>query len=260
MFFVMIGYMQLFLYGLIGSVFALVGGLIVIWRSQDVKKIMTSLLAFAAAAFLGVSFLDLLPEAVEALAEPHYAFIAFLIGLTAFFTLERSLMRYLHKHPHEHGHGEEDDHTESLPALIILGDSLHNFLDGIAIAVAYVADPALGLTTALAVAAHEVPQEIGDFAILLDRGWSRLKVFWVNIVSASSALLGVWIGYSTVKSFESWMPYLLAGVAGIFSYIALSDLIPEIHHRARHKYLYRVLIPFLVGLILIWYLISLTHG
>lgn len=248
--------MELIFYGLIGSLLALVGGFIVLWRAEQVKKIMSSLLAFAAAAFLGVAFLDLLPEAVETVEEPHFVFIAFLIGITVFFTLERTLMKY-HKHSHEHL--EHDDHTESLPALIILGDSLHNFLDGIAIAIAYVANPALGLSTALAVAAHEVPQEIGDFAILLDRGWSRSKVFLVNLFSALAALVGVAIGFTAVTSFEGRLPYLLAGVAGIFTYIALSDLIPEIHHRARHKHVYRVLLPFLAGLLLIGYIINITH-
>jgi zinc and cadmium transporter len=247
---------SLIFYGLIGSVLTLVGGVIVLWTSEQVKKIMTSLLAFAAAAFLGVSFLDLLPEAVEAVAEPHYVFISFLVGVAFFFALERSLMKYFHTD----SHGEHADHTESLPALIILGDSLHNFLDGIAIAISYVADPSLGLTTALAVAAHEVPQEIGDFAILLDRGWSKSKVFLVNLFSASAALLGILVGYTAVKSFESWLPYLLAAVAGVFTYIALSDLVPEIHHRAGHKHLYRVLLPFVVGLIMIGYVITLTHG
>lgn len=246
--------MELIFYGLIGSILALAGGFVVLWRAEQVKKIMTSLLAFAAAVLLGVSFLDLLPEAVEVVDEPHFVFIAFLVGVSLFFALERTLMKYFHKHPQEHLE-HDDPHTESLPALIILGDSLHNFLDGIAIAVAYVADPGLGLTTALAVAAHEVPQEIGDFVILLDRGWSKIKVFIVNILSAAMALLGILIGYTTASAFESSMPYLLAGVAGIFSYIALSDLVPEVHHRARHKYLYRILIPFILGLIMMGYLI-----
>src|SRR3989338_7750872 len=144
--------MELILYSLLGSIIALVGGLLVLWRAEEVKKIMTSLLAFAAAAFLGVSFLDLLPEAIEAVGESHTIFIAFLGGVAVLFTLERTLMRYFLKHSPEHA--EHDDHTESLPALVILGDSLHNFLDGIAIAIAYVANPALGLSTALAVAAH----------------------------------------------------------------------------------------------------------
>lgn len=250
--------MELFFYGLIGSVFALIGGVVVLWHAEQIKKIMTSLLAFASAAFLAVSFLDLLPEAVEAVEEPHFVFVAFLVGVSVFFILERTLMKYFHKHPHEHLE-HDDPHTESLPALIILGDSLHNFLDGIAIAIAYVANPALGLTTTLAIAAHEVPQEIGDFAILLDRGWSTKKVFLANIFSALTTFLGIILGFTAAKSFEAWLPYLLAGVAGIFTYIALSDLIPEIHHRARHRHLYRVLIPFVIGLILIGYMIILAH-
>jgi zinc and cadmium transporter len=249
--------MQLIFFGLIGSVFALAGGLLVLWKAEFVKKIMTSLLAFAAAAFLSVSFLDLLPEAVEAVDEPHYIFIAFLIGVAFFFTLERTLMKHFHHHSDEHL--EHDPHTESLPALIIFGDSAHNFLDGIAIALAYLANPALGLTTALAVAAHEVPQEIGDFAILLDRGWSKTKVILANLFSSLATFLGIWLGYTAGGLLEGWLPYLLAGVAGIFSYIALSDLIPEIHHRAAHRHLYRVLLPFLSGLVLIGFAITLTH-
>lgn len=251
--------MQLIFYGLIGSIFALVGGVLVLWRAEQVKRVMTSLLAFAAAAFLGVSFLDLLPEAIEAVSEPHNIFIAFLAGVAAFFIFERVLMRYFRRHAHDHL--QEDDHTETLPQLIIIGDSAHNLLDGIAIALAYVADPALGLTTALAVAAHEVPQEIGDFAILLDRGWSNLKVFAANVFSSLTTFVGIFLGYTAASSFESRLPYLLAGVAGIFTYIALSDLLPEVHHRARHRHLYRVVIPFLIGLILIGYLTTLTpHG
>src|SRR3989338_8989485 len=192
--------MELIYYGLIAGVLSLAGGLLVIWRVKEIKKIMTSLLSFAAAAFLGVSFLDLLPEAVLSVDEPHAVFIAFLIGVTVFFILERSLMKYLNA---GHEHTESDDHTESLPALIILGDSMHNFLDGMAIVIAYIA---------------------------------------------------VW--YVLIYSFASWLPYLLAGVAGMFTYIALSELVPEIHHRARHKHLYRVLVPFIAGLLLIGYLVT----
>lgn len=250
--------MLLIFYGLIGSVLALLGGMVVLWQREKVKKIMTPLLAFAAAAFLGVSFLDLLPEAVEEVVEPHNVFIAFLVGISVFFTLERLLMRYFGKYPHQHGE-HEDEHTEPLPALIILGDALHNFLDGIAIVVAYMVNPALGLTTTLAVAAHEVPQEIGDFAILLDRGWSNKKVFLVNILTSLATFVGIGLGYFTIASIEGWLPYLLAAVAGIFTYIALSDLIPEIHHRSGHTHLYKVLIPFILGLVVIGYTITATH-
>lgn len=253
--------MELILYGLIGSTFSLVGGLVVLWQREKIKRVMTSLLSFAAAAFLAVGFLDLLPEAVEAVEEPHAVFIAFLVGVTVFFLLERVLMKYTHRDPHAHSHELEgiDEHTESLPSLIILGDVLHNFLDGIAIAIAFIANPAAGLATALAVAAHEVPQEIGDFAILLDRGWSNTKVFLANLFSSFATFAGMGVAYLAVTAIEGWLPYLLAGVAGIFSYIALSDLIPEVHHRAGHSHLYKVIIPFVAGLLLVGYIIAQTH-
>lgn len=246
--------MELVFYGLIGSVLSLAGGLILLWHSEWIKKIMVLLLAFAAGTFLAVSFLDLLPEAVEMVDEPHMVFIAFLVGIAIFFGIERILMT------RAHGDHDHSDHMESIPSLIILGDSLHNFLDGMVIAIAYVANPALGLTTALAVASHEIPQEIADFAILMDRGWSKARIIGANLLSAAAALVGVWAGYVFVTTFEAWLPYLLAGVAGIFAYIALSDLIPEVHHRAGHKHFYGVWFTFLAGLLLVAYLIMTTHG
>src|SRR5690606_6973010 len=115
---------------------------------------------------------------------------AVLAGFTFFFGLERLLMKYFHKHP-EHEDHKHDDHTEHLPALLIAGDSMHNFLDGIFISLAFIANPLLGLPTAIGIAAHEIPQEIGDFAILLDRGWSKLKIFAVNLLSSLLTLAGV---------------------------------------------------------------------
>lgn len=250
--------MNLILFGIIGSFVGLIAGCFVLWRKEQVKKIMTSLLAFAAAAFLGVSFLDLLPEAVEAVEEPHFIFMTFLIGVSVFFALERAMMRYFKTHAHTHG-DHEDEHTESLPTLVIAGDSLHNFLDGVAIAIAYVADPALGLAAALAIAAHEIPQEIADFSILLDRGWSSKKVLLTNFLCSLTTFIGIGLGYAAASSIEGWLPYLLAAVAGIFTYIALSDLIPEVHHRAGHRHLYRVLLPFIAGLLIVGYAILKTH-
>lgn len=247
---------QLVLYGLIAGLVSLTGGFLVLWRSEQILKIITPLLAFAAGSFLAVSFLDLLPEAVESVQEPHFIFIALLIGFSLFFFLERLLMRYFHQHQNDSEHG---DHTESLPMLIVLGDSLHNFLDGVVIALTFVANPALGMTTALAIAAHEIPQEIGDFSILLDRGWSKGKIIAVNIISSLLTILGAAIAFYTASFFENWIPYLLGGTAGIFIYIAASDLIPEIHHRAGHKSLYRVFAAFLLGMVLVGYLVSSTH-
>ena len=253
---------SLILYGLIAGLFSLVGGLLVIWRADLVRKFITPLLAFSAGAFLGVSFLDLLPEAVEMVAEPHNIFIAALVGFLIFFSLERFIMRYFHSHHTHHAHGEHghpSEHTRSLPILIIIGDGIHNFLDGVVIALAFIATPLLGLSTALAIAAHEIPQEIGDFTILLDRGWSKIRIIWVNALVSLLSVLGVIVGYFAVSLFEGWIAYLLAGAAGIFIYISASDLIPEIHHRARNVNLYGVLASLLAGVILVGYLVSITH-
>ncbi len=249
---------QIILYSLISGFFALIGGILVLWRYQLAMKIVIPLIAFAAGAFLGVSFLDLLPEAVEAVDEPHDIFIAFLVGFFLFFVLERLIMRHFHSlHRTEDSHSE---HTASLPSLVILGDSIHNFLDGVAIALAFVADPSLGLVTAFAVAAHEVPQEIGDFIILLDRGWSKMKVLAVNVGQSLLAVIGAIIGYFGARMFENTLPFLLAGTAGIFVYIAASNLIPELQDRAKHSQTYRILIAFLLGLVSIGALVSVAHG
>lgn len=248
----------LILYGLIAGLFSLAGGLVLVWREPWAKKIMIPLLAFAAGSFMGVSFLDLLPEAVEAVEEPHFIFIAALVGFFVFFLLERVITKRLHVS----GSGtvdEHSEHTEALPWLIVLGDSFHNLLDGVVIALTYVANPALGLSTALAIAAHEIPQEIGDFSILLDRGWSKKKVIAVNVVSSLLNLVGIAWGYWAGSIFENHLPYLLGGIAGVFIYIAASDVIPEVQDRASHKYTYSILSSFLVGLVLTGYLVSLAH-
>ncbi|MBI2623814.1 MAG: ZIP family metal transporter [Candidatus Liptonbacteria bacterium] len=251
--------LELIFYGLVAGLFSLVGGLLIIWKPRFITPHVTSLVSFAAGAFLGVSFLDILPEALEAVEESHPVLQAFLVGFVIFFALERVLMRVTHGHRHEE-EGKHEAHTETLPPLLILGDSLHNFLDGVVIALAWMANPALGLITALGIAAHEIPQEIGDFAILLDRGWSKVKIIAANVLSSLCSVAGAIVGYFASGFFAGQLSFLLAAVAGIFTYIAASDLIPEIHHRAGHERTYGVLLPFLAGLLLIGYLVSLSHA
>ena len=214
-------------------------------------------MAFAAGAFLGATFLDLIPEALEMVEEPHPVLMATLIGFLLFFTLERFLMRYFyHSHSNKHEHAE---HTESLPFLLILGDSIHNFLDGIVIGLAFLADPTLGFSATLAIAAHEIPQEIGDFSILLNQGWSKAKIIAVNVAQSLLTLPGALLGFYGATLFENSLPYLLAGTAGIFLYLGASDLIPELHHRAGHRHFGKVLIPMLLSILLIGYLVNLAH-
>jgi len=251
--------LNLLLYGLIAGLFSLIGGVVVIWRAETAKKIIIPLITFAAGAFMAVSFLDILPEAVETGKEPHYIFIATLAGFFVFFAVERILMRFTHKHSVDTEGVVHSEHSSSLPVLVMIGDSAHNFLDGIVIALAYVANPALGLTTALAIAAHEIPQEIGDFSIMLDNGWSKAKTIALNVLSSLLSVVGIYIGYYAGGLLENSLPYLLGAVAGTFIYIAASDLIPEIQDRAKHKHMFSILFAFLAGLVVVGYLVQLTH-
>ena len=164
-------------------------------------------------------------------------------------------MRYgFQSDTHEHA-----DHTETLPTLLVLGDTIHNFLDGVVIAVAYVANPALGLTTTLAVAAHELPQEIGDFSVLLNQGWSRTKVLMVNVLQSLATIPGAFLGFAAGTALPS-PPELFGAAGGIFLYLGASDLIPELHHRAGHKHVLRVVVPFVASIVLVTILVRLTHG
>lgn len=246
------------IYALISGVLSLIGGLILLWRSNIAMKWTIPLMAFAAGAFLGVAFLDILPDAIEAVDAPQAIFIAALVGFCAFFIIERLLMHFVHREPDGQTHHSE--HSASLPLLVVLGDSAHNFLDGVAIALAYVANPALGLVTTLGIAAHEVPQEIGDFVILLDCGWSKRRVVIVNFVSSLLSIAGAITGFLAANLFQLSLGYLLAVVAGVFIYLGASDLIPELQDRAQHRYLFQILAAFFIGVVSVGYLVALSHG
>ena len=220
-----------------------------------VKKIITPLLAFAAGAFLAVAFLDVLPEAVELIGEPRPVLMFALVGFLLFFILERFLMTGIHNREHT----DHSDHTEALPLLVIAGDFAHNFLDGVVIGLAYLANPVVGFTTALAIAAHEVPQEIADFSILLHLGWAKKKVVLINVLQSLITIPGALLGFYAGNLLEFHLPYLLATVAGIFAYIGASDLIPEIHHIAGHKKFLSVVFPLIASVVLIGFLAEVSH-
>lgn len=248
---------ELILYSLIGGLFSLVGGVLLLFRPHLTHRFIIPLIAFGAGAFLGAAFLDILPQALETASEPHDVLRAVLTGFILFFILERLIMKYFRPH---HEHGAHADHTESLPFLLIAGDSFHNFLDGIVIALAYVANPVLGLPTALAIAAHEIPQEIGDFSVLIQLGWKKSVVLGVNILQSLLTIPGVLLGFYLGQIVEPYLPSFLGIAAGIFIYIAASDLIPEIHHRAGHKDFWRVVLPTVLGILILSYLTTLAHG
>jgi zinc and cadmium transporter len=191
------------------------------------------LVSYAIGALLGAVFLDILPEAIA--LSPNVAAVSgtVLAGILLFFTLEKVLIwRHCHHdhceahEPHEHGH----DYGRS-GTMVIVGDTFHNFVDGIIIAAAFLADTNLGIVTALAIVAHEVPQEVGDFAILLHSGYSKLRAFQMNLISSFATLVGGVLGYVALQNMQSLVPYLLALASSSMIYVAVADLIPGLHKR-----------------------------
>jgi len=184
-----------------------------------------SLVSYAIGALLGAAFLEVIPHAF-ARGEPHTVAAAILVGILGFFLMEKV---FLWRHSHdeqETGH----DHGRS-GTLIMVGDTIHNFLDGILIAAAFLQDFQLGAVTALAIVAHEIPQEVGDFVILLHSGFSRAKAFLVNLLSSFATLVGGVLGYYALQRLHGWTPILLGVVAASMIYVAVADLIPGLHRR-----------------------------
>lgn len=212
-------------FSLIGGLLSLSGALILFRNNKQAKKVAKYATPFAAGVLLAAAFTDLLPEAIK-LSEVRPILITALGGIILFFLLER-YVRVFHHH-----HDEDVKGNRSQNSLIIIGDTLHNVLDGVAIGAAFLIDVPTGVVAALAVAAHEIPQEIGDFGLLIKNGMSRKKVIIVNALSALATTVAAVIVYAVGDSESSFVPYLLALTAGFFIYIAASDIIPEIHGKA----------------------------
>jgi zinc and cadmium transporter len=197
-----------------------------------------SLVSYAIGALLGAAFLEVIPHAFEH-GEPHRVALSILGGILAFFVLEK-LFLWRHSHDdhdlegpggaHEAEHPHHGDQGRS-GTLIMVGDTIHNFLDGILIAAAFLQDTQLGVITALAIVAHEIPQEVGDFVILLNSGYSKAKAFGVNVLSSGATVVGGVLGYYTLQVLEGWTPILLGIVAASMIYVAVADLIPGLHRR-----------------------------
>ena len=191
-------------------------------------------LSVLAAALLTV---QVLPEAFEGGADAHALFLTLLLGLLFFFLLEKAeLYRHGHHHEgddphHHHQHGFDAEQAGRGGWSVLLGDSIHNFCDGIIIAAAFLADVRLGVVTSLAIIAHEIPQEVGDYIVLLNAGFSRGKALFYNALSGLAAVAGGVIGYFVVGPWESLFPYLLVIASSSFIYVAVADLIPQLQQR-----------------------------
>ena len=247
--------LQVIFWSFIGSVFSLLGGILLVGNKKLRDKAIRFGLPFGAGALLAAAFLGLLPEAVEG-SDIHVVAMYALGGFLGFFILERLLGWFHHHESHHHDtiHGKRNATHQWL---VIVGDTLHNAIDGVAIGAAFLVNPAAGIGTALAVAAHEIPQEIGDFSILLGKGMRPRNVVLVNLFSALATVATALATYLLGDSLNLNPAFLIAIAAGFFIYIAASDIIPDIHEKPRREGNIQALM-LLIGVIAIGFIISLT--
>ena len=218
----------------------LIGGLLSVLIAASLTvgllgRLVKHLVSLSTGVLLGTALLHVLPEAFEAQAGAHELFLTLLGGLMFFFLLEKAEL-YRHTHHHEgdgHHHHHHFDHEQAGRGglSVLVGASIHTFCDGVIIAAAFLADTHLGVATSLAIIAHEIPQEVGDYIVLLNAGFSRARALVYNAISGLSAVVGGVLGYFVVGTWESLFPYLLVVASSSFIYVAVADLIPQLQRR-----------------------------
>lgn len=247
----MANYGHIIFYSLIGGVFSLIGGLLLLSSKRSAERLAYYATPFAAGALLAAVFLDLLKDGLEE-SSADTVLLSALIGLLLFFFAER----FLHWFHHHHQHEGRDPAT----SLIVVGDTAHNVLDGVAIAAAFLVSVPTGIITTIAVAAHEIPQEIGDFGLLLAKGMRRRNVLLVNIMSAVATTVAAVVTFA-LGSEDSLPVGILIGLsAGFLLYIAASDIIPEIHESTpKTRFFDWQAMLLLAGVIVVGVSIELAH-
>jgi zinc and cadmium transporter len=220
---------QVAFFSMLAGALSLCGGLFLL-KSKKSAKVANLAAAFAAGALLAAAFFDLLPEALEDAPSSELILGLALCGILAFFLLEQSIHWF-----HHHKHSESHAPANSTVPLLVIGDTIHNFVDGVAIAAAFLVSPAAGIVAALAVAAHEVPQEIGDFGVMLKSGVKKSKILLINLLSSLATVASAVVFFLFGEAVDMSVGAVLAVAAGFFIYIAVSDLIPEIHNSKESK-------------------------
>ena len=236
---------------IVGSSVSLLGGALIFTTKKRRDKAILIAMPFGAGALLAAAFIDLLPEAFE-LGDARTLLVWTLIGFIIFFLLERSA-GWFH---HHHEHSELATKNASQRKLIVFGDLMHNAIDGVAIGAAFLANPALGFITTIAVSAHEIPKELGTFALLLSRGWKDKIVLLANVATAVATIIAAVVVY--VLGSESHLPVgvMLAATAGFFLYVAASDIIPDIHEQPQKIGMIQA-VALVVGVVLVGIVITL---
>jgi len=225
------------------ALIAFIGVFTLAMREQLLNKILIILVSLSAGALMGGAFLHLLPESIEKSGNANIL-IFVLVGFVLFFIIEKVLhWRHCHK-------GKCDVHTFHYMNLI--GDSVHNFIDGLIISASFIISIPLGFTTTIAIAAHEIPQEIGDFGVLIYGGFEKKKAIVLNFIVALTVVAGGVVGYFISKSIEQVAVYLLPFAAGGFIYIAATDLVPEIKKELDIKKSMATIFVFICGILIMW--------
>ncbi len=220
--------------GLSGLLSALAASFFLALGSARRAALLPHLVSFATGALLGAAFLGLVPHAIDTMGPDgtHRVGLALLLGILTFFLLEKFVLwRHCHDDPcemHSPSHAARD---AASARLILAGDSFHNVLDGVLVAAALMTDPKLGIVTALAVCAHEIPQEVGDLAILLHGGFSRGRALALNLLTSLTSIVGGVVAYFALGDALHLLPYALVFAASSFIYVAVADLIPGLHRR-----------------------------
>lgn len=253
----MASYGQVIFFSLIGGVFSLIGGVLMLSRRSVADNLAAYATPFAAGALLAAAFMDLLKDGLE-VANSDTVMLATMSGIVLFFFAERFLRWFHHHNQHDHDQGKA--HSDPAISLIVIGDTIHNGLDGVAIAAAFLVSVPTGIVTTIAVAAHEIPHEIGDFGLLLARGMSRSRVLMVNVASALATLIFAVLTFALGSRDRLPIGALIGVSAGFLLYIAMSDVIPEMHEKAKTQKLFS-LQPFLfvLGIAVVSVSIRLAH-
>ena len=215
--------------------------------------------SFAVCTLLGAAFLEIIPHAYEISRDLHQISLIVLIGILVFFILEKLLVwRHCHG-SHCENHSPVVDHDVKKGSILIIGDCFHNFIDGILIASAFIVDINLGLITALAIIVHEIPQEISNFSILINSGYSLSKTLLMNIVTGCAMIIGAIIAYFILNDLEFLIPIILSFAASSMIYVAISDLIPSLHKKVEIKQTFQQTFSIFLGVLIIYFLHSLIH-
>lgn len=223
------------------SAISLVGVFLLGLQERFLQKYMAVFISLAVGALLGDAFIHLIPEALESALNPALVSVLIIFGILIFFMLEKFL------HWHHHGEDKHESGIHPVGRLVLFSDGIHNLIDGIIIGVSFMVSVPLGIATTAAVMLHEIPQEIGDFTVLLHAGYTKKRALWLNFISALSAVLGLSLAFIFGSFGDYFILWALPIAAGGFIYIALADLIPELHKSKEISHSFFQILSLVVG-------------